>query len=99
MIADQLKFCSEAGLTNYRDSSVVASLCLLIINNLWCSICDSLISSSSDDKDLPDLSSTISQVRIAVERIISAPYGSLELIRLQDITLLAGQIRCHWKTV
>ena len=99
LIADQLERCSEVGLTNYRDATVTASLCILIINNLWCSICDSLISSSSDNEDLPDMSSTINQVRIAVERMISAPYGSLELIRLQDVTSLAGKIRSHWKTV
>ena len=99
LIAYQLEKCSEAGLTNYRDATVTASLSILIINNLWCSICDSLIGLSSDDEDLPDMSSTINQVRIAVERIISAPYGSLELIRLHDVTSLAGKIRSHWKTV
>jgi AcrR family transcriptional regulator len=96
-VAEQLERCSEAGLTYYRDATITASICLLIINNLWCAVCDSLISSSVAGENLPDLSLLISQTRIAVERIISAPYGSLELICYQDVMLLAEHVRIHWK--
>ena len=44
-----------------------------------------------------ELMAVISQYRLALERMLSAPFGSIELIRLPELKVLTEQIHQHWK--
>ena len=35
--------------------------------------------------------------RTAVERLLSAPYGSVNILKLQELQTVADQIHLHWK--
>ena len=97
LIAEQIRRCAEEEIVNCRDAEISASLCLLVVNDLWCRICDRMISAAGAGEEMPDMTPMINQIRIAVERILSAPYGSMALVQLQDLKLLGDQIRLHWK--
>lgn len=90
--------CIADDSVNVYDPSVTAGICIHTMNHLWCDLCDILIRAAAAGEDMPDLARIIHQYRIITERILSAPYGSMDLVSMQDLTLLSAQIRTHWKS-
>ena len=51
----------------------------------------------SADTDPAELLAMIGEYRLAIERILCAPFGSISLIRLSDILSITEQIHLHWR--
>ena len=47
--------------------------------------------------DPQDLMTVTENYRTAVERLLSAPYGSVNILKLQELQTVADQIHLHWK--
>lgn len=96
-LENQLAVCVREKNAVIYDCRATAEICLTVMNHFWCGLCDRIIEAAETGDDAPDFTRLIDQYRIAIERIISAPYGSLNLIELPDLLLLSTQIRIHWK--
>lgn len=84
-------FCLHPGPTG--------DLCFTLVNDLWCRICDCFLEAEAAGSPAQpgDLLDILEQYRLAIVKMISAPYGSIELMKLADLKLLADQIHIHWK--
>ena len=76
-----------------------AHIVLSLTNSLWCEICDMIILSEKQGEicDPSELLRMADAYRSSVERILSAPFGSIRLVSIQDIKNLSEQIHAHWK--
>jgi hypothetical protein len=76
-----------------------ARLVLLLVNDLWGRVSENIIQSEKRHEALDPASAleSLDQTRLAVEKIISAPFGSVRLFDLPELKSLAGQIHVHWK--
>ena len=76
-----------------------ADISLQLVNSLWLQICDMIIVNEEkhSSPDITDIMNLISQYRIALERLLSAPYGSLDLISIPILHSVIDQIHQHWK--
>ena len=90
--------CLADDSVNVYDPEITADICINTMNHLWCDLCDTIIRATAAGEDTPDLARIIHQYRIITERILSAPYGSMDLVSIQDLMLLSAQIRTHWKS-
>lgn len=90
--------CLADDSVNVYDPEITADICINTMNHLWCDLCDTIIRATAAGEDMPDLARIIHQYRIITERILSAPYGSMDLVSMQDLMLLSAQIRTHWKS-
>ena len=90
--------CLADDSVNVYDPEITADICINTMNHLWCDLCDTIIRATTAGEDTPDLARIIHQYRIITERILSAPYGSMDLVSIQDLLLLSAQIRTHWKS-
>ena len=90
--------CLADDSVNVYDPEITADICINTMNHLWCDLCDTIIRATAAGEDVPDLARIIHQYRIITERILSAPYGSMDLVSIQDLMLLSAQIRTHWKS-
>ena len=52
---------------------------------------------SGRSTDPQDLMTVTENYRTAVERLLSAPYGSVNILKLQELQTVADQIHLHWK--
>jgi len=99
LLAEQIQKCGLEGDLFCAHPDAMADLCFLLVNDLWCRICDHLL--AAEDKGKPaapgEMLEVIENYRIAVEKLLSAPYGSLELMNLTELKLLTDQIHLHWK--
>ena len=80
------------------DSENASWVILTIVNHLWVSICEMIIDSETR-RVLPDLSGCLritASCRQCIERYLSLPYGSICLIDIPALRLLAEQIHNHW---
>ena len=80
--------------------AVQAQLTLLLLNNLWGTICEKIIQAEKmrEAIDLSENLEFLNQSRTAIEKIISAPFGSVKLLNLADLKNISDQIHVHWKT-
>ena len=81
-----------------NDPEVSADLILALINKLWVHVSEMIILAEGKGK-LPDLSELLhitEQYRISIEKLVSLPYGSIELIDIPTIRMLCEQIHNHW---
>jgi len=98
LITDQLISGTISGECYCPDAERTGRLCCLLLNDLWCRLCSMLISALEDKRE-PDTGDMLAETDIcrnALEKIISAPFGSLELINLTELKQMIGQIRLHW---
>ena len=82
-------------------ASIQAQLTLLLANDLWDTVCDRIIQAEKRREylDLSQLLEYLDQSRLAIEKILSAPYGSIKLFDLPEIKSISEQIHVHWKTI
>ena len=86
-------FCGEAGATT--------DLCLSLVNRLWTILCEQIIQTAEKDTE-PDPGEMLhltETYRSALERILSLPYGCLDLVDLPLLKGLTEQIRARWEAV
>ena len=69
------------------------------MNRFWLEVCDRVMDNEKNGKntDPSDLMSMTGNYRTAAERILSAPFGSIQIIQLSDLQKLTEQIHSHWK--
>lgn len=82
-----------------QDTAITSEIVLMLTNELWCSMCEVIIASekSGTIADPSELLNLANAYRTAIERLLYAPYGSIELVNLSDIKSLSEQIHAHWK--
>ena len=77
----------------------LSEILLMLTNDLWCRICDEIIHYEMSGQlcDQTELLAMINSYRLSAERLLSAPYGSIQLISFPELKLLTEQIHTHWK--
>ena len=90
---------TEEGFFACADAAFSAMILTLIINKFWLEICDIIFKNETNEKitDPADLIKITENYRTSVERLLSAAYGSIPLIRLPELKALTESIHLHWK--
>ncbi len=73
----------------------MAEICLDLINDLWCAVCEKVIRTEKETGEAPDMGDILSLIdpyRKALESILTAPFGSLTLISLPELQRLIAEI-------
>jgi len=99
-VIHQLERGKEKGELFFVDAGHLADLAVLIANNLWCRLCEMILINEQREGtpiDPPEFLALINQARASLEKILSLPFGSLELVSLQEIRSLSEQIHLRWK--
>lgn len=75
-----------------------ADILFLVLNELWYRVCLGILRNEKDGKeaDLSALLNMIASYRATVERLLSAPFGCVRLLDLDDLKFLTEQIHYHW---
>ena len=96
-VADALKKGTGEGSFSCSDPVFDAGLELDIIHRYWLNICEKILRDHAEDgrTDASELLELTEQYRTALERMLSAPYGSISLIRLPELKSLVEQIHLH----
>lgn len=98
-LSEILKKGTSYGFFVCRNPAFSADTVLLIVNRLWMKTCDMILEreSAGSVADPAELLAMIGEYRLAIERILCAPFGSISLIRLSDILSITEQIHLHWR--
>ena len=98
-IADTLQKGTEESVYACSDPEFSAKMLSVLVNRFWLEICDQVLENEAMGRntDAGDLMSLTDNYRRVMERLISAPYGSLDLISLPEVQALTEQIHLHWK--
>ncbi len=98
-LSEILKKGTSSGVFSCRNADFSAELTLLIINHLWMKLCDMILENESAGSvtDPAELLAVAGEYRLAIERMIFAPFGSVVLIRLPDLLSVTDQIHLHWR--
>ena len=98
-IADTLQKGTEESFYACSDPEFSAKMLSVLVNRFWLEICDQVLENEAlgRNTDAGDLMSLTDNYRRVMERLISAPYGSLDLISLPEVQALTEQIHLHWK--
>lgn len=98
-IADTLKKGTEESVYACSDPEFSAKMLSVLVNRFWLEICDQVLENEAlgRNTDAGDLMSLTDNYRRVMVRLISAPYGSLDLISLPEVQALTEQIHLHWK--
>ena len=83
-------YCPEAKTTT--------DICLSLVNRLWVQICEMMTAAEKQgtEGDLSEMLRMTDIYRSVIEKSLSVPYGSLELINLSSLKLLNDQIHTQW---
>ena len=76
----------------------VTDIILTTVHGLWTGICDQILrcEERNAETDLSEILRMTECCRLMIERMLSLPYGSVELIDLQTIAFMCKQIHNHW---
>ena len=98
-VAAALEEGTAAGVFSCRDAAFYAETALLLVNRLWMKICDMILENEAAGSvtDPAALMAVTGRYRLAVERLLCAPFGSVDLIRLPGLLSVTEQIHLHWK--
>lgn len=99
MAEEALQRMTEEGtaFTLYPQKTV--EMALDLVNNLWAEIGEMIIGTEKNHREAASAAQVLNLVepyRPAIENLFSAPYGSLELIRLHDIKQMIDSIHDWW---
>ena len=96
-VADTLKKGTGEGSFSCSDPIFDAGLALDIIHRYWLNICEKILRDHAEGSrtDASELLELTEHYRTALERMLSAPYGSISLIRLPELKSLVEQIHLH----
>ncbi|MBQ6480252.1 MAG: TetR/AcrR family transcriptional regulator [Anaerolineaceae bacterium] len=92
---------SDSGILFCPHADVQAHLIGVLMNDLWEYICESIIRAEKtrEQVDPSEMLVALDQYRSAVERMITAPYGSLSLMAMPELKSLIDAVHLHWKTI
>ena len=78
---------------------ISADLILSMVNRLWCRICDIIFETEKQGNsiDISELLRYTDCYRTNIERMLTLPFGSVNLIDIPTFGALAEQIHNHWK--
>jgi AcrR family transcriptional regulator len=82
----------------FDDAAFTAGVCLDLVNDMWVSISDRMLVSASgpdENKEPVELLFLLDQYRRVLERVLMAPFGSLNLIGLEDLNRLRQEINAE----
>ena len=82
-LANREIFCEDAAFT--------AGVCLELVNDLWCAVSGQMLQEPGESRPGENLT-LLEQYRTVLERILIAPYGSLNLMGLEDLERLRSEI-------
>ena len=97
MVIREIRKGNETGDLFCGNEYYAADIAFLIVNELWYQICLQILSEEKNEKkiDYNELLNMVMFYRVSLERVLSAPYGTIRLIDLDDLKYLAEQIRVH----
>ena len=97
--SETLQAGDRQGVFSCRDPEFFAGMLIQIINRFWLQICDRVLENEKNgfNTDPGDLMNIAANYRTAAERLLSAPYGSVDIMKLPDLKILTEQIHMHWK--
>ena len=100
VLSEAIRQADEKGLLMAGDAEIASEQCLLLVNRLWIRICEIIVQNEDNGRetDPGDLLHLAEQFRRAMERILTAPYGSMSLVDLPAMKYLIERIHSHWKT-
>ena len=89
---------NETGEFYCTDPQHSAEMCWLLIHDCWIRICMLIIRNeqAGSETDLAELLSLTENYRRCVERLLSAPFGSIRLMNLDELIRLTEQIHYSW---
>jgi len=98
-IAESIREGTAQGIFSCRDSRFSAKILIYLVNRFWLEVCDRVMENEKNGQNTEpsDLMSLTNNYRMAAERILSAPFGSVQIIQLPDLQKLTEQIHSHWK--
>ena len=87
---EEIIFCPE---TQY-----VTDIILTTVHGLWTGICDHILicEEKNAEADISEILRMTECCRLMIERMLSLPYGTVELTDLQTIAFMCKQIHNHW---
>ena len=79
------------------DSDIASEICLSLVNQLWIRIYDKILEYKKNNQftEPSELLHITDQYRIAIEKVLSAPFGSVELINFPILRSIIDQIHAH----
>jgi len=100
-VIKELRRGNDSGELYCTDIGYTADFVFLIINELWYRIFLMIIQSEKAGRniDYAEILRMIYACRISMERMISAPFGSIRLLELDDLKELTEQIRVQLKKI
>ena len=89
---------NETGEFYCTDPQHSAEMCWLLIHDCWIRICMLIIRNeqAGSETDPAELLSMTEHYRHSVERLLSAPFGSIRLMNLDELIRLNEQIHYSW---
>ncbi len=93
-----LKDGCEQGELVSSDPDTDADILLTLDNDLWVRLCRMILEAEDKGRE-PDLSECMriaDRYRSAAERMLSLPFGSLELVDIPMLSTLCEKIHAHW---
>ncbi len=99
IMTEQIRLVNESGELYCQAPAQNAEICLTLANDVWCRSCEIILENERKGSaaDSSRLLEVLGPYRTAIERILSAPFGSIELLNLTELNFLAEQIHVHWK--
>ena len=97
MVIREIRKGNETGDLFCDDEKYAADISFLIVNELWYQVCLQILRDEKGDQKIEynDLLNMVTFYRISLERVLSAPYGTIRLLDLDDLKNLAEQIQYH----
>ena len=94
----QIQKGKEDGKISCPEPEYVTDIILTTVPGLWTGICDHILQceEKNTEADLSEILRMTECYRLMIERMLSLPYGSVELIDLQTIAFMCNQIHNHW---
>ncbi len=98
-VTETLQSGTEQNYFACKDPGFSARILILLINRFWAELCDRVFENETKgvNTDPAELMTITMNYRTAAERLLSAPYGSVDIIQLREIHTLINQIHLHWK--
>ena len=98
-IAESIREGTAQGIFSCRDAGFSAKILIYLMNRFWLEVCDTVMENEKNGRntDPSDLMALTGNYRMAAERILSAPFGSIQIMQLSDLQKLTEQIHSHWK--
>ena len=88
----------EEGIIHCPEPGYTTDIILTAVNGLWTGICDFVLMCERDgtEADVAEILRMTDCYRLMIERMLSLPYGMIELTDLQAVTIMCRQIHSHW---